>query len=40
VFPHLPDEFPDYLGQARVRATNEQALLLVHGGYRHIANID
>jgi hypothetical protein len=37
-FPHVPDELPDYLGQARVRATREQALLLVNGGYRHIVD--
>jgi hypothetical protein len=38
VFPNIPDEYPDYLGQARVRATLEQALSLVRGGYRRISS--
>jgi hypothetical protein len=40
VFPHVPDVYPDYLGQAHVRATHEQALLLVNGGYRHIVDTE
>lgn len=39
-FSHIPDEFPDYAGQARVRATYEQASILVEGGYRQIALAD
>ncbi len=39
-FPHLPDKYPEYAAQVRVRATLDQANALVDGGYRWLLTAD